>query len=340
MTRALPTARTPDPMQAPALRWGIIGTGWIAQRFVEALRASTTQRVVGVGSRNAERSAHFAARMDIEHSFGSFEELIGSDVVDVLYVATEHRAHLACARLALEGGKPVLVEKPLTINASQAQELADLAAERGVFCMEAFWTYSLPKFDVIRQILDIGMLGELQTVLADNGEDLTGHRRVMSPEMAGGPMLDLGTYVFGLAHWVLGPQQVVGAAGQNHASGINGQLAALLVDDAGRQSVLHASVMANTPVTAFIAGSAASLVFTSAFYRPGGFEVRFVDGEVLVYDEEPGAQEALFWQACEVARCVSEGKLESPLRPLAASVATLRTMDDVRHELGISYPGE
>lgn len=327
-------------MNAPALRWGIVGTGWIAGKFVDALRAGTRQRVVAVASRGAARAAEFAERMDIEQSFGSYEEMVASPAIDVVYVATEHTAHLACARLALDAGKPVLVEKPIGINAAQAQELQVLAAERGLFCMEALWTFALPKFDVIRQILDSGMLGEIQTVMADNGEDLTGHRRVMSAELAGGPMLDLGTYPFALATWVLGPQRLVAASGQPHPAGVNGQLSAVLTDDAGRQTLIHTSVLANTPVQAFIAGSAATLVLTGPFYQPGGFEVRFADGETLVYEEPAVSHQALFWQAAEVARCVSEGRPESPLRPLADTVNTLTAMDETRRTLKIRFPGE
>ena len=117
-------------------------------------------------------------------------------------------------------------------------------------------------------------------------------------------------------------------------------MSALLTDDAGRQSVLHTTVLGNTPVSAFVAGSAATLVLTDPFYRPGSFEVRFTDGEVLRYDEPAGAHEALFWQACEVARCVAAGRRESAVRPLADSIGTLEQMDEVRAALGIRFPGE
>jgi len=340
MTHTLPNARTLDPLAAPPLRWGIMGTGWIAERFVSALHASTTQTVVAAGSRSPERSAAFAARLGIPRTFGSYHDLVDSADIDVVYIATEHTAHVTCAEAALNAGKPVLVEKPLAMNAADAARIVNLAAEAGLFCMEAFWTYSLPKFDIIRQILDTGMLGDIQTILADIGEDLTGNRRVMSVEKAGGPMLDLGTYVFGLAHWVLGPQTLVAASGQDHTSGVNGQLSALLTDAANRQTLLHTSVIGDTPTTAVIAGSAATLVIHGPFYQPGAFHVRFKDGETLTYDEPAISHEGLFWQAAEVARCIADGKLESPLRPLADSLATLSTMDEVRRELGIRYPGE
>lgn len=338
--RSLPQARTPDPRSAPPQRWGVLGTGWIAARFVAALHASTDQRVVAVGSRGAGRASEFAARLGIPHAHEEYAGLLGRADVDVVYVATEHTAHLDCARQALEAGKPVLVEKPLAVNATQAAEIAALARTRGVFCMEAFWTFCLPKYDVLRQVLADGLLGDVQSVLADVGEDLTGHRRAMRADLAGGPMLDLGTYAFGLARWVLGDQRLVGADGRQHAAGVNGQLSALLSDADGRSSLLHASAVAETPTAAVVTGSEATLVIDGPFYQPGGFRLRRRDGEVLAYDEPASGHADLFWQAAEAARCLAEGRQESPLRPLDESVATLSTMDEVRAALGIVFPGE
>src|SRR4051794_18428917 len=98
-------------MLAPALRWGVIGPGWIAERFVQAVQERTRQSVVAVASRSAERSAAFAARFGIPRALGSYEALVADPEIDVVYVATPHNAHLACALLALEAGKHTLVEK-------------------------------------------------------------------------------------------------------------------------------------------------------------------------------------------------------------------------------------
>jgi predicted dehydrogenase len=100
-------------------------------------------------------------------------------------------------------GKHVLVEKPLALNAAQATEIAELAAGKGLFCMEALWTLFLPQFDIIRQILDSGMLGEIRTVFADHGEYFTADHRILRLDLAGGPLLDLGTYPVSFANWVL-----------------------------------------------------------------------------------------------------------------------------------------
>ena len=119
--------------------------------------------------------------------------------IDIVYIATPHNAHLPCALLALEADKHTLVEKPLALNAGQARELVQAAQRRNRFCMEAYWTAFLPKFDVLRQLLDSGALGEITAVVADFGQWFPAKHRVHRPELAGGPMHDLGTYLLSLS---------------------------------------------------------------------------------------------------------------------------------------------
>jgi predicted dehydrogenase len=136
----LPAPRRPDPLDVPALRWGVLGTGWIAERFVRALRTSTTQQVVAVGSRTQASAERFAAAAGTLTAHGSPEALVADPAIDVVYVATPHQAHHANALLAIDAGKHVLVEKPLGLDAAQNEEVAAAATTAGVFCMEAMWT--------------------------------------------------------------------------------------------------------------------------------------------------------------------------------------------------------
>jgi predicted dehydrogenase len=136
-TASLPLARTLDPRSAPRLRWGVLGTGWIADRFVASIQRHSSQTILAVGSRSVESAAGFAARFGIEHGYGSYEDLVSDPNVDVVYVATPHNAHLPHALLSLRAGKHTLVEKPLALNAAQGQQIAAEAARRGLFCMEA-----------------------------------------------------------------------------------------------------------------------------------------------------------------------------------------------------------
>jgi predicted dehydrogenase len=336
----LPKSRLPDPRMAPPMRWGVIGTGWIADRFIRSLQ-HTDQSVVAVAARNAERAAAFAQAHGLERSHSTPEQLVSAADVDVVYVATTHPAHLPAALLSLEAGKPTVVEKPLGLNASEARRIADAARQARVLCMEALWTLFLPKFDVIRQILDSGMLGDVRSVLADHGEWFPASHRIMDAAQAGGPMLDLGTYPVSLAAWVLGPPLRVQAAGQPHSTGINAEAAAILSAADDRLAMLHTTILSNTPTRASVIGTDASLEIDGPFYQPGPFVVRSADGtQTREYREPAVGHGALHFEAAEAARCIAAGAAESPIRPLADSIATLEVMDEIRRQLGIRYPTE
>jgi predicted dehydrogenase len=337
---ALPSARTPDPLAAPTLRWGVLGTGWIADKFVRSLQRHSSQRIVAVGSRSAESATDFARRLGIERAHGSYEGLVGDPAVDVVYVATPHNSHLPHALLALQSGKHTVVEKPLALNASQAERIAEEARRRGLFCMEAYWSAFLPKFDVLRQVLEAGTVGDVTAVVADFGEWFpTGHR-IHRPELAGGPMLDLGTYLVSFVLDVVGPPDHIVAAGTRTGTGVMGQTA-MLLRRGGQQAVLHTTILANTPTRATIAGTAASIDIDGPFYHPGGFTLTSTVGQTsLRSDERPVAHEALHYQAAEVARRITAGETGSPLRPLSASVSLLQVMDEVRRQTGDRYSDE
>ena len=338
---ALPSPRTPDPFTAPTLRWGVMGTGWIADRFVRAVKESTGQVIAAVSSRSIERSRSFADHHEIVRAYGSYEELVEDPAIDVVYVALNHNAHHAGAMLALKAGKHVVIEKPLALNAQEATEIAEVAAARGLFCVEALWTFFLPKLDIVRRLLEDDVLGEVRTVIADNGEYFRPDHRIFRADLAGGPLLDLGTYPVSLATWVLGEIASVKASGQAHPAGVNGQAGALLTDRFGNQGVVHTTLLSNTPTAAVLCGTRGTLTMQGPFYHPGALALSHPDGSgSIFFDEERIAHGALFWEAAEAARCIGAGLLESPLRPLADSISMLRVMDEMRRQCGIAFAGE
>jgi predicted dehydrogenase len=336
----LPLARTPEPRRAPSLRWGVLGTGWIADKFVTSIQQYSSQQIAAVGSRSLQSATGFGRRFGIDRAHGSYEELVSDPDVDVVYIATPHNAHLAHALLALEAGKHTVVEKPLALNAAQGQRIADAATSRGLFCMEAYWTAFLPKFDVLRQLLESGALGDVTSVVADFSEWFSPDHRIHRPELAGGPMLDLGTYLVSFVLDVMGPPEHIVAAGTRTKTGVAGQTAMLLTRH-NQQAVLHTSILANSPTAATIASTAATIDVDGPFYQPGGFTVTSTDGTTrLRYEESQIAHEGLHYQAAEVARRITAGETGSPMRPLAASISVLRVMDEIRHQTQDQYPDE
>jgi predicted dehydrogenase len=337
---SLPAPRTPDPMDAPPLRWGVLGTGWIAERFAAALHAGTRQQVYAVGSRSPGTAERFAAAVGAPTAYGSYEALVADPAIEVVYVATPHNLHHAHARMALQAGKHAVVEKPMCLSAKEVRELAGLAEERGLFLMEALWTLFLPKYDVVRQVLEQGLLGEVRAVLADMGEHFEPDHRIWRADLAGGPLMDLGTYPLMLATWVLGRPVEVSAVGTFAPDGLNVQAGITLRTDTGRLAVLHTTQLGNTPTSAAIQGSEATLEIEGPFYQPGPMTLRGVDGTVLRWEEEPVAHSALHFESAEAARRIAAGETGSPLRPVADTITTMAAMDEVRGQLGIVHAEE
>ncbi|MBB2991715.1 putative dehydrogenase [Mycolicibacterium iranicum] len=341
---ALPSPRTPDPREAPTLRWGIVGPGWIAHRFVEALQNNTTQQVVAVASRDLTRAAAFASAWSLPAAYGSYRELLDDPGIDIVYIATTHPSHRDNAIEALDAGKHVLVEKPLAVDSAGAWAIADAARRADRFAGEAMWTKFLPKFDVLRQLLDDGALGEVHSVIADHGEFFTPDHRIYDAGLAGGPLLDLGTYPIALAHMVFGSFISVAAHGQDAIPGLNGQISAILTDTAGNQASLHTTMLADTPTSAVIAGRDATVHIDGPFFMPGPFTVTRHQGHpthpghVLRYDEKPGVQaDGLHFAATDAARVIAGGGVESEIHPLRYAIRTLEVADEIRRQLGITY---
>jgi predicted dehydrogenase len=329
-------------MAAPPLHWGVLGTGWIAEKFAGALARHTRQGVTAVGSRSVASAKDFGARIGAPRAHGSYADLVADPEVDVVYVATPHNLHRAHALLALDAGKHVLVEKPLGLSAAEASEIAARATERGLFCAEALWTFFLPRYDVIRQLLDDGSLGDVRTVLADHGEWFPDTHRILRHEMAGGALLDLGTYPVALAAWVLGDPVEVHAIGQDVPGGeVHGQVSAVLRHPGGHQSALHTTVMADTPNRAVLAGTRATLVVERPFFAPGDLVLTAAGGTSELRWSEPAlGHEALYVAAVEAARRITAGETGTPLRPLRDSIATLRVVDEIRRQIGVTFVEE
>ncbi|HEY1775536.1 MAG TPA: Gfo/Idh/MocA family oxidoreductase [Solirubrobacteraceae bacterium] len=312
------------------LRWGVIGAGGIAAVFAEDLELTDSGRVVAVGSRDLSRAQAFGERFGVPNRHDSYEALVADPEVDVVYVATRHPMHHADAELALRAGKPVLVEKPFTVTAAQARELVALARERGLFLMEAMWTRFLPHVARIRELLAQGALGDIVTVIADHGQWFAEDRehRLFAPELAGGALLDLGVYPVAFASMVLGAPSEIQSMITPAFTGVDATTSMLFRYPSGAHAVLTCTLAAKSPTRAAIVGTQARIEVEGDFYAPARLTLTSRDGEQVSFD---GRQErrGLRFEADEVARCLRDGLLESPLMPLQESIAIMETMETV-----------
>ncbi|OXM70334.1 Gfo/Idh/MocA family protein [Amycolatopsis vastitatis] len=310
------------------LRWGIMGTGLIAGAFAEDLKLTDSGVVTAVGSRAAESAERFADQHRVPTRHGSYEALANDPDVDIVYVATPHPLHHGNARLALEAGKPVLVEKPFTMNAEEARDLVDLARGKNLFLMEAMWTRFLPHIRHVRELLP--SLGRMVTVAADHGQWFAEDAafRLFAPELGGGALLDLGIYPVSFASMVLGTPDRVAAMATPAFTGVDAQMSMLFGYPGGAQAVLTCTLSALSPTTASIVGTDGRIEIDGPFYAPASFTFVPREGEPSRHEYRDEGR-GLRHQADEVARLLAAGETESSLMPLGETVSIMTTMDEV-----------
>lgn len=327
-------------MVEDTIRFGVLGTGRIAAKFTEDLKFSPSCEVVAVGSRTKARAAEFQATFALATSHGSYEALANDPNVDVIYVAVPHPGHRDAAMLCLEAGKPVLVEKPFAMNLDQASQVVATARAKGLFCMEAMWTRFLPQFRHIRQLLDDNRLGEVKTVIAEFGvwfaKDPT--NRLYDPQLGGGALLDLGIYPVSLAHFVFGVPQSIQALSTATFTGVDEQTSMLLHYEGGRQAILTATLGVELPNRAVIAGEDARVEIDHRWHEPSSFTLTTREGASEPHDYREN-RNGLRHEAEEVARCLRAGEVESPIMPLDETLQVMATMDEIRAQIKLSYPG-
>ncbi|WP_375482165.1 Gfo/Idh/MocA family protein [uncultured Jatrophihabitans sp.] len=342
MTLSLPASRTPDRDDAPPIRWGVLAPGGIARDWTAAVHATTASRVVAVGSRAQDRAQAFADEFGVDRAYGSYEQLVGDDGIDAVYVASPHSEHRDHALLALAAGKPVLVEKAFTRNAAEAAAVIDAARAANLLVVEAMWTRFLPHLDVVRQCLENGLLGEVKAVIADHGQHLypDGPQRMSDPALAGGALLDLGIYPVSFAHLALGGFDRVQAFGTIATTGVDEGETIGVVSASGAVGTLSTTMAAHSACLASVIGTEARVDVDSWFYRPN--TVRLFDGDDVELDryEPPARTHGLAYQAAEFARLLADGRTESDLMPLDETLRIMQVLDEVRAQLGVRYPGE
>ncbi len=323
------------------LRWGIIGTGGIARQFTSDLLL-TGHTVSAVGSRTKESAERFAADFNLAGAHPSYEELVADPAVDLVYVATPHPFHYANAALALEAGKHVLVEKPFTLNAVQAQRLVSQAASRGLLVLEAMWTRWLPHMVRLREIVAAGTLGDIRSMSADHTQLLPsdpGHR-LNALELGGGALLDLGVYPISFASSLFGAPQSVQASATLRDTGADTQVATIFRYAGGQIATTYSASVTRGPNVAAVLGTEGRIEIDPVWYTASGLRV-YDSAGTLVENFRPDVPgRGMQFQAVEAERLVSAGQIASDILPPSETVTIMATLDNIREQIGVRYPGE
>lgn len=324
------------------IRWGILGTGNIAGQFARGLREVSDAELVAVGSRSVQKARQFGREFSLRagRCYGSYAALAEDEGVDVVYIATPHPLHLDNMLLCLRAGKPVLCEKPLTINVRQALAAVSMAERKDLFLMEALWTRFLPPIVRLRQRLSEGAIGEVRTVAADFGfkADWDPRSRLFDPNLGGGCLLDVGVYPISLAVMAMGPARDVSGFAHIGSTGVDEAAVFTLRCERGGLASLYASIREQTPNEAAVVGTEGYVRLHPTWWKGGPMTVRV--GDVRREENLPVAGNGYQYEADEVCRCLREGRTQSDIMPLDDSLAVLGAMDRLRALWGVRYPME
>lgn len=326
---------------ADKIRWGILGTGVIARKFVTGLKVTPGAELAAVGSRAQATTDEFGDTFGVSRRYASYEALAQDPDVDVIYVSTPHPLHVANTLLCLNAGKAVLCEKPFALNAAETEQMITLARQKRLFLMEAMWTRFLPAVVKLRQLIAEGVIGEVRMIMADLGfrAEFDPAHRLFAPELGGGALLDVGIYPVSFASMILGAPVEVTSLAHLGATGVDEQSAILLRYQAGQLAVIAAAVRTDIPSEAIIMGTTGRIRVHAPIYCPVRLTLsRPEQGDEII--DAPLEGNGYNYQALEVMNCLRAGKLESQIMPLDETLAIMKTMDKIRAPWGLKYPAE
>ena len=322
----------------------------MASNFAKGLQYSEHSELLAVASRKMESTQSFADKYNVVKAYDSYSSLVMDNDIDVVYIATPNALHAQHSMLCLENNKPVLCEKPFAINAREATKVIELARNRNLFCMEAMWSRFMPIIEHARAVLQSGEIGEIKMFTASFAKlkKFDPNNNIYKKELGGGCLLDLGVYPISLAlHFLGGPTDVKGFLTYGH-SGVDEQVAIIFNYHNGKQAVLAAGFNANYDNNIKIYGSNGMITINEPMYRASKLKVNLYSYQDKLWRKILDKIKERYlckttkiavkgngynYEADEVVRCLTEGRLESDKMSCSDSVKVLQIVDQIRAQI-------
>ncbi len=327
------------------VNWAIIAPGNIARQFAHALQETDRAHLYSVASRDKDRAKVFADHFGFETIANDYQALINDPKVDAIYIASPHMLHAEQSLACLQAGKAVLCEKPMTVNVSEAEQVFEAARNKNVFYMEAVWTRFMPFHKKIREWIDSGQIGEVQVVQASFGFAFPFNpaHRLFNPDLAGGALLDLGIYPITIAQMAIQDTPIhVSASAHIGTTGVDESTGITLRYGGGQIATLNATARATTSNDAWIFGTKGS-IHIPAFWHAESATLRAPNGREHIEIErfeQAHRVNGYEGEITEVHNCLDQGLVESPILPWSESLTVMKIMDEIREQIGLSYPFE
>lgn len=322
------------------MNFAILAPGRIAITMAQTVTKMSNINCYAVASRDISKAQKFADEWGFSKAFGSYEEMLLDEEVDLVYVCTPHSLHYKYAKLCLEHGKHVLVEKAFTVNAKQAKELIDIAREKKLLLAEAIWTRYMPSRDMIDRILEEGLIGEVKSLTANLGYALQDKERLNKPELAGGALLDLGVYTINFALMVMKDKildiktdALMSPLGVDWIDNIN------MYFEGGKLASLHSTMLSRTNRLGLICGDKGYIEVIN-INDCEEIKVYNNDGELLNTYDIPEQITGFEYEVEACVNAIEAGECECSQMPHSEIIRVMEIMDQVREIWGMKLPCE
>lgn len=321
--------------------WAILGCGKIARKFAGDLKLLPNARLFAAASRSLENAQEFASEFGFEKAFGSYEEMVRDPEVDVVYIASPHSHHCEHTLLCLNYQKAVLCEKAFALNSKEVSLMIEASRKNKTFLMEAFWTMFQPSFQKAMEIIRSGELGALKMVHSDfafNAE-YNPEKRLYNVVLGGGSLLDIGIYPIFMSLMALGKPSEIKTMATFCPTGAEESIMMSFNYPGGEIASLVSSFASHSSTQTEFCFENGFIRLNRRFFCPTTITWWKNGEEEKIITFEKGIGFGYELEAAHVMDCLDAGKIESDLMPLSVSADLMETMDRVRKDAGIVFPG-
>ena len=317
----------------------ILGTGSIAGKMADTINQMEHVTLYAVGSRTTEKAEAFAKKWNIPHYYDSYKALVQDDAIDLVYIATPHSRHYEDCMLCLHNGRNVLCEKAFTANANQAKEVLHYADKHGIFITEAIWTRFMPMRSTLDTLIASGVIGEISSLTANLGYELSHKERLQKPELAGGALLDLGVYPINFALMAFGTAICdIQSSCVKNEYGVDKTNSIILTFADGKTAILHSNAAALTDRKGIIYGTKGRIECEN-INNCEGIQVILNNGESVFYPAPPQISGYEYEVEASI-QAIRAGKTQTYFMPHQETIRVMEIMDSLRKKWGIRYPFE
>lgn len=324
----------------PRMKMAILGAGQIAHKMAATITKMETVEAYAVAARDEKRAQDFRAQYGFTKAYGSYEEMLSDEEVDLVYIATPHSHHYAHIKMCLEHHKHVLCEKSFTVNARQAREVLKMAEERGLLLTEAIWTRYMPSRKMLNDIIDSGVIGTVTSLTGNLGYALGNVTRMVEPSLAGGALLDVGVYMVNFAMMVFGNKiSKVASSAVMSKKGVDYTDSITMIFENGEMAVMHSSMLGALNRRANIFGDKGYIEITNAnnIEKIKVFDENYKELAAYTPPEQITGYEYEV-EACR--RAIKAGNTQCSEMPHEETIRVLEIMDEMRRSWGYEIPGE